>query len=238
MALAQSKVAQLFALAIKRNSLHSLQEYEQEEGSTDYRGQIDFSRGPVLLDLDPGDEAQFLNSDNPSANWQGFMNLCIAAALKSLDIPFSFYDESHTNYSGSRGAWVMYDTSADTKRKAHREWLDQWVIWRTAMAIASGEFEFPLGFPLERLAGQWIARKVPWIDPLNEIQASKAEVECGFNSTVRVAEAMGLDAYELADQEADYRAYREARGLPPPGSLPPQLSPTQIDRTQPARKES
>jgi len=29
-----------------------------------------------------------------------------SAALKALDIPYSFYDESHTNYSGSRGAWL------------------------------------------------------------------------------------------------------------------------------------
>ena len=164
------------------------------------------------------------------------MNLVIAASLKALDIPYSFYDESHTNYSGSRGAWLMYDQSAEAKRSDLREWLDEWLMWRTGLLIAWGVFELPSGFDLGRLKGQWIARKVPWIDPLGEIQAAKIEVDAGFNSTVRVAESVGLDAYELADQEAAYRDYRASIGLPPPGTLPP--VPVQQVVEPPQKKDS
>ena len=89
LALAQSKVAQLFALAIKRNSIKAVEDLEEQEGPAKYRDEIDFNRGPVLLELDPGDVAEFLQSNNPSSNWQAFMNLVIAASLKALDIPFS-----------------------------------------------------------------------------------------------------------------------------------------------------
>ena len=109
-ALAQAKVAQLFALVIKRGSPEALDEFQTRLSKggklTDYKDQIDFKRGPCMLDLDPQDVAEFMQSNNPSANWQAFMNMVIAAALKALDIPYSFYDESHTNYSGSRGAWL------------------------------------------------------------------------------------------------------------------------------------
>ena len=236
-ALAQAKVAQLFALVIKRNSLKAVEAAEEEDGPSDYRGQIDFNRGPVLLDLDPSDVAEFLQNNNPSSNWQAFMNLVIAASLKALDIPFSFYDESHTNYSGSRGAWLMYDQAAEAKRADLREWLDAWLRWRTGLLIAWGLFDLPVGFDLAGLKGQWIARKVPWIDPLGEIQASKLEVDAGFNSTVRVAEALGLDAYELADQEAAYREYRTTIGLPPPGTLPPVPVQQIVDTTKPGAKK-
>ena len=224
-ALAQAKVAQLFALVIKRGSPEALDEFQTRLSKggklTDYKDQIDFKRGPCMLDLDPQDAAEFMQSNNPSANWQAFMNMVIAAALKALDIPYSFYDESHTNYSGSRGAWLMYDQASDDKREDLREFLDRWCSWRLGLLIFQNVLELPRGFGPERLSWQWIARKVPWIDPLKEIQASKAEVDAGFNSTVGVAESLGLDAYELADQQAAYLAYRAKLGLPPPGTLQP-----------------
>ena len=232
-ALAQAKVTQLFALAIKRNSLRSIQAFaEGEEGPTNYRKSLDFNRGPVLLDLDPGDEAQFLNSQNPSDNWQAFMQNVIAVALKSLDIPFSFYDESHTNYSGSRGAWLAYDQSAEDKAEDLREFLDRWCAWRLGMLIYQGVLELPAGMdPVRDLRWQWIRRRVPWIDPLKEIQAAKLEVDAGFNCTPGIAELVGEDAYELADRQADYLAYRKALGLPPLGALPP--VPVQYEPAEP-----
>ena len=173
-----------------------------------------------MLDLDPQDAAEFMQSNNPSANWQAFMNMVIAAALKALDIPYSFYDESHTNYSGSRGAWLMYGPASDKQREDLREFLDRWCSWRLGLLIFQNVLELPRGFGPERLSWQWIAEG-SWIDPLKEIQASKAEVDAGFNSTVGVAESLGLDAYELADQQAAYLAYRAKLGLPPPGTLQP-----------------
>ena len=220
-ALAQAKVAQLFALAIKRNSPAALREAETSEPS-DYKQSLDFNRGPVFLDLDAGDIAEFLHSNNPSQNWQAFMNMVIAVALKSLDIPFCFYDESHTNYSGARGSWLMYDQSAEDKADDLRAFLDRWVAWRLGMLIYYGILELPLAVDAVRdLRWSWIRKRIPWIDPLKEIQAAKLEVDAGFNSTPGIAESMGVDAYEIADQQANYLAYREKLGLPPPNTLPP-----------------
>ena len=220
LALARAKVAQLFALAIQRNAINRVPKEEGGE-ETDYRAQVDFNRGPVMLDLDPGDVAQFLQCNMPGEQWQEFMKLIIAAALKSLDIPFSFFDESHTNYSGSRGAWLLYENSAEDKREDLREFLDRWCAWRLGLLIYQGVLELPSGFGPERLKWQWIARKTPWIDPLKEVQAAKLEVDAGYNSTIGVAESMGVDAYELADQQAAYLEYRKKLGLPPPGTMAP-----------------
>ncbi len=37
-------------------------------------------------------------------------------AFKALDIPYTFFDESHTNFSGLRGSWLQYERAAIDKR--------------------------------------------------------------------------------------------------------------------------
>jgi len=237
-ALAQAKVAQLFALVIKRHSLKAVQEFESNsDGPSDYKQQLDFSRGPALLDLDPDDVAEFLQSNNPSANWQAFMNMVIAVALKSLDIPYCFYDEAHTNYSATRGSWLMYDQAAEEKAEDLRTFLDRWTAWRLGMLVYQGVLQLPRDRDaLRGLRWGWIRKRIPWIDPLKEIQAAKQEVDAGYNSTPGIAESMGMDAYEIAAEQAEYLAYRETLGLPPLNSLPP--VPIQVEQPIPKSQSS
>ena len=106
-ALAKAKVSQLFALAFYREASDDVGITTETtetaaDGSEQTGYQVDFAKGPVKLDLEAGDRAEFLESHTPSSEFQSFTNVMIAVALKSLDIPFSFYDESHTNYSGQR----------------------------------------------------------------------------------------------------------------------------------------
>src|SRR2546423_10584061 len=77
------------------------EEDEDGEPKPRYPG-LDFGRGGVMLDLDPGDEAKVIESQTPSDQFQGFTQAMIMVALKALDIPFVFFDESHAAYSGAR----------------------------------------------------------------------------------------------------------------------------------------
>jgi capsid protein len=231
-ALAQAKVAQLFALAIKRNSTKALEEFDSAEGpSADYRKQIDFNRGAALLDLDPGDEADFLESNNPSANWQAFMNLVIAASLVALDIPLIFFDCTKGNYAQTRGSWILYDHSATAKRADNRELLDDLTAWRMAMFLYYGTLQVPDGFPLQKLLGEWISDGVPWIDPLKDIQADGQAVDRGFASTPGICKQNGKNAYRIVDEQASYLAYRVSRGLAPPYPVAPMKIPGEAIQT-------
>ncbi len=53
-----------------------------------------------VFDFDVGDKAEFLESQQPSDQFRAYTQLVSMMALKALDIPYSFYDESFTNYSG------------------------------------------------------------------------------------------------------------------------------------------
>jgi capsid protein len=89
-ALAKMKVSQLFALAFYRDKVGN-----DPIDPTDWKKfKLD---GPKAIDLDPGDRVEWLESKTPSNELQSFQMLVLQLSLKSLDIPFSFFNESFTN---------------------------------------------------------------------------------------------------------------------------------------------
>jgi capsid protein len=200
-ALAKAKVAQMVAL--------KLTGFDTEPMPST----INWGRGPVTFKLQQGEDVNLIQGNTPTTEWQAFINFSIAASLKAFDIPFNFYDESIGNYSKDRSAWIQYDNAAETKRADLREFLDRLTAWRLGMFIASGVLVLPSGMKPYDLAWGWVANRVPWIDPLKEVQAFKQACGAGFDSTPDVATRMGEDAYELADKEAAYQTYRESIGL-------------------------
>ncbi len=174
-ALAKSKINQLFGLAFKRDGGEQLGELgfgdAEEEDETDEtdetdaanepRYNVDISQGSPVLDLDPGDSVDILESKTPSTEFQQFMTMTIMAALKSLDIPFCFYNEAHTHYSGSRQAWLQYEHAAVDKRLNLQEFLEEAVRWRLAVAALSGDLMLPRKTSVADLPLRFIPLGVP-----------------------------------------------------------------------------
>ena len=194
LARAKLKVSQLFALAIYRKAVDTDADAPTQSTLEDGTGyQVDFGRGPTMLDLDPGDDAKILESGTPAIASQNFIQLVIAIALKALDIPYSFYAENFTNYSGSRGARLDYQRLAEPKREDNRELLNWWANWQFVVSQMDGELP---GVNLADLRWTWIASGLPWIDPLKEILAKKEEVALGVNSRTRICAERGFDFEE------------------------------------------
>ena len=235
-ALAKAKVAQLFGLAFYRDGGQELEELDldgdadDEESATatdstdEPRYKVDISQGSPVLDLDPGDKVDILESRTPSAEFQQFMTMVIMAALKSLDIPYCFYDESHTNYSGSRQAWLQYEHSVREKRARLRELLGQAILWRLAVAVLNREMILPRGVTVRDLILRYIPIGVPWIDPLKETKGDAAAVESTLNSRQRICLRHGDDWFEIADEleeeELILRAKKITYGTTVAASLP------------------
>lgn len=220
-ALAKAKVAQLFALAFYRGNADELGDLShdsaqtsdgEEAESSGYK--VDFGKGPVMLDLEPGDRAEFLESKNPSSEFQAFTISMIGVALKALDLPYSFYDESFTNYSGQRQAWIQYDESANHKRERNRNKLDWCTARRLSIAIRDGELTLPrkMSFDHALRHCNWISRGIPWIDPLKEITADVAAIKAGQLGPETACRQRGVDVYKMIDERA--RVERYAREHP------------------------
>jgi len=228
-ALAKAKVCQLFGLKVTRNADQSMGDVtggtaaDGTEDRSDYS--VDFGRGPFQLDLDPGDDADFVESKHPSSEFKAFTLASIAIGLKSVDIPYSFYDESFTNYAGNRQAWLLYDQGADAKRADNRELLQNLTRWRLSLAVLDGELAIPksVGDRIEDIPFEWLNRGIPWIDPLKERKADAEAVKLGVTSRRRICKRNGEDwpeiLAELEHEEAEIRRIRPPMpGEPPPGT--------------------
>jgi lambda family phage portal protein len=217
-ALAKMKVSQYFGLVFFRKAeeaVAEITEAEETESGATTGPKADFKQGPVQLDLDPGDDAKFLESNSPSMQFQTFFQEMIAAGLKGLDIPYSFYAENFTNWAGQRQAVLQYESSTEPKRRDCQQMLDWLTAWRLGLFIADGQIRLPPASTFEDLRWEWIPVGLRWFDPLKEAASNRMAVQSGFESTPGVCKAAGRDAYDIVDEEAKYLAYRQEKGLPP-----------------------
>jgi capsid protein len=210
-ALAKMKVEQLFALVFYRDAQDSV----GISSGTDANGyQVDFGKGPVQLDLDPGDKADFLKSDNPGSNTREFIGVVLAIALKSLDLPFNFYDESHTNFFGSRAAWLLYDRSCQSKRDDVAEFLRKITVWLYQGWIVNGQLQVPAGQTINDLTFEWVHRGMPWWDPAKEIRGNVEAIKAGLDNPYRICKEAGRGEFEEnIDAIARAQEYARQRGV-------------------------
>lgn len=224
-ALAKAKVSQLFALAFYREADDAAgyttadstgpQADTDGDGDTEAAGYtVDFGSGPQLLDLDPGDRAEFLESKQPSSEFQDFTQLVVQVALKALDIPYSFYDESHTNFFGSRAAWLHYERSCKDKRDDQIEMRANYTTWKLIGWIRDGRLSLPAGMQIEDVKTEWVPRGMPWWDPQKEINGNVQAIKAGLDNPQRICRATGTDVFDNIDQIAKVREYAAAKNVP------------------------
>ncbi len=219
LALAKSKISQLFAMAIFSEATVGTGEHtatvEDESDPTKNRYDVDFGRGPLKLELDPGDRAEFLESKNPSREFQDFTTLVLQVALKALDIPFSFYNESFTNFFGSRAAWLHYQRSCKPKQEDLRELLTRLTVWRLMLAILDGQLQLPAGMVLDDVSFEWVPTGMPWWDPAKEINGDLLAIGAGLDNPQRIVKERGRgDWYDNVDRIAEALEYAEKKKVP------------------------
>lgn len=203
-ALAKMKVAQLFGLVTFRQAPEALGDVTENDETTPTDYSVDFGRGPFQLDLDPGDDAKFLESQTPSTEFQTFSATMISVALKALDIPYSFYAENFTNYSGARQALLQYQQAADIRRADVQAMLNHLTRWRLGLYIQDGRLPASV---LDKLRWLWVPRGMPWIDPKKEIEAEILAIEWGLDNQEDICQRHGKDAYANVDKRKRFEEY-------------------------------
>lgn len=205
-ALLKAKVSQYFGLKIKRADGGSI------DGNTADQA-VNFGKGPILLDLPEGDDAEFMTVDNPGPSFQEYMRAVTMTALKALDIDFSFFDSSHTNYSGARQALLLYKRSALIRQREVRDVLDRITRWKVRSWVADGRLILPRSRELDSLRWDWVPGGLGWVNPLQEVKAQAAAVDAGLTSRQRLAREQGEDWFEIADQLAQEQSYAREKGI-------------------------
>lgn len=191
-ALLKAKVHNQFGLKIKRGASDSMGEVDEEgnaSGKTSYK--VDFGSGPFVLDLDPADDAEFMMSAHPPHEFQDFMTAVIMITLRALDLPYSFFDESHTNFFGSRGAWLHYERSCQPKRERISDMLNWITEWWVRSEIVSGKLKLPKKMRFEDIVWDWVPAGMPWWKPSEEINGDVQAIRAGLTSPQRVCRERG-----------------------------------------------
>lgn len=211
-ALNKAKISQYFGLCFFRDSVEGWGDVSEGE-DTGYT--VDMGKGGgIVLDLDPGDKVEFLESKSPHNEFQAFTEQMTALALKSLDIPRSFADEAATNFFGSRSAFIHYEKSAKIKRQALTELLDRITAWRLSLFIADGDLALPAGMLLRDVRWSWVPDGTPWWNPQQEINADITAINAGLKTRSQVVrERLGLDFKDVVDRLAEEEAYMQERGI-------------------------
>jgi len=194
-AINKAKLSQLLGFFFKSQALEGLGRTATEDGENRYS--IKFDQGGIFhLEGDPGDELQLIANNTPSVEFQSFMSAMIHVSLLVLDLPFSFYDESATNFFGSRAAWLHYARSCAPKRRRHiraRKWFTDWLI---GQKILSGELRPPRSANISRTAFRWVASGMPWWNPGQEIAADIKAIGAGLDTPQRICLERGRGTFE------------------------------------------
>lgn len=221
-ALNKMKAASLFLAKYRRAAVAG--DADATDNGTDTAGSynVDLNEGPQFAELDPEDDLEFLESKTPSVEFQQFGNTVTANAIKgAADLPYSFFDESHTNYSGARQALLMYEQSAEHKRQNLIALLNGLTVWRLKLFIADGHLTLPnhddgTPFGMDDISFEWIAAPLPWIDPLKEVSANAMAMENLLTSPQRLAKESGQDWNTIIQEIADAKKKCEELGIPFP----------------------
>ena len=230
--LTKAKVAAMFGLVLSREATDGWPEVSADDEVTGGYN-VDFGKGPVLLDLDPGDKAEFIEAKTPSTEFQNFANTMISASLKALDIPFSFYDEGYTNFFGSRSAFIHYDKAAKQKQAHLVDLLDRITAWRLSLWISDGFLKLPPGWTLANLRWEWVAAGTPWWNPSQEINADIAAINAGLKTRSQVVrERHGKEFREVINTLSEEQQYMTEQGVAFETTPPPATNPVDADNKE------
>ena len=220
-ALAKLKISQLFGIAFYRDGDSSMGDATNngtslddilDPADIDKAGyDVNLGKGPLQLDLDPGDRAEFLESTNPSNQAQDYMLMMIEMALKTLDFPVNFYDESKANFAGSRGAMINYRKSTLSKKAELREWLNDWFMWKVQTEIANGDLY--LAQNIDSIDFEWVASGFEWWDTLKQAKGAREMIAMGLDNPQRISKEIDTDFYDNIDEIAAAQAYADSKGV-------------------------
>ncbi|HEY4635659.1 MAG TPA: phage portal protein, partial [Rhodospirillales bacterium] len=221
---AKLKIAQLFGLQITSQNDGSgsftgpgTAQYTADadgDGTADSAPQINLTKGPFVTELNPGEEAKVIESHTPSTETVNFLKLAIHVALRATDIPYSFFDESFTNFYGSRGGLIQYLHSCNAKVQDLQEFLDDDHRWRAGLAVEDGELVLPSGKDFSFLEWEFVPGGIPWWDSTKEVRGAAMSVAAGFSSPIRVCQETGTNFFKNIDETAECLAYAREKEVP------------------------
>lgn len=205
-ALAKLKLEQMLGLKTTFEDGGNFRTPTPEDASFDNAASIaaktreTFGDDLMHLALKVGEDAQFMESNNPSQNFQAFVESVVRMVFAALDVPYSFYDGSKTNFYGSKGEFEQYLDTVEKKQQPTIAMLDDWIFdWLLPNWIADPHDPLAqylsYASDLESLRSKcgWRGSGFPSWRLFEYVKEIQLAVASGMASPYAVAESFGED---------------------------------------------
>jgi len=165
----------------------------------------------LMQELEPGEDLTFSDPPDVQAGYSDFIRQQLLAACASVGLPYETLtgDMSRVNDRTVRvilndfrqrvQAWQHQIVAFQLCRPVYRAWMDR--------AFLSGALPIPAAYaddPSPWLAVRWTPPRVPYIHPVQDVEAQQAEIRNGFTSRSAVVSERGEDVEAIdADQRQD-----------------------------------
>ena len=214
------KLSQTMAAFITRDATYNLDPSRiratrdsNRDGIMDSGYEFEFDDGVNVFDLNPGEGISTVQDNTTSSEVNAYLEMMIAAALKSADIPYSFYSEAYTNWYGQRSAINQFKRDVEPKQCSLICSLDRVLTWRLEMAVAAGEIEMPAAMEFDDITWDWVSKGMGWFDPAKESNGYKQAIAAGLDSPKRICQMLGIDWKQALTDRADFERAAEQLGV-------------------------
>lgn len=173
----------------------------------------------TITNLQPGEEAQFLNPSGQSQNAKDYLNFMqrITGSGQGLSYEAVSRDMSQVTYSSARQG-LLED------KRTYQQWqdyliehfLDEVYSEFLTSAVLTGVLKIDIGKYFSNKSGytkhKFITSGWDWIDPLKEAKANETALATGQTALADIISSKGGDWKETADQRAKEIKYAESLG--------------------------
>ena len=231
--LIKAKMHALFGLAVKRDANGTGGDFGGAGGATkETTSATAVATGTTydlnprtinLLDLQPGESTEVIESKTPSSEFVEGSYLFIQIAMLALDIPVTSFDSRRSSFSARIADLNEYEVSCDSKRTKNRyvrQAYSDWVlatIWNTRdSAWKLGDVADRAGMTLRDVqeAVEWIPSGSPWLDKKAQLEGDQLGIDIGLDNAIDAARRRGQDVFDNIDKQAQVIAYAQAKGVP------------------------
>jgi len=231
--LIKAKMHALFGLAITRDPNDDEGGFGGAGGSTaevsdaeaqDNGSHLDLNvRAVNILDMNPGDKVQVIESGTPSSEFIDASYLYIQLGMLALDIPVTCFDSRRSSFSARIADLNEYEVSCEPKRTKNRyvrmaysDWLLR-TIWNdpsSAWPLRALATEAGIGLRDVQSEVHWIASGSPWLDKYKQILGDELGIALGLDNGIDAARRRGMDIFENIDKQSKVIEYAKAKGVP------------------------
>jgi hypothetical protein len=180
----------------------------------DTQQEINFSQGPVEVNLSPGEKIGLIESQTPPESVKEYTELAIRIALLSLDIPYTFFDGRKSSFAHVVADRKLYHDSVMHKQSSNKQAYDEYKNWKLRQWVADGKIEFDGN--VEELFDIVKVRPYPspWLDRLNEIAFEERSIALGLKSIPGLGREHNIDVYKNVEETGKFLEFARSKNVP------------------------